>query len=337
MNILNAVDLSTKHTFGLASQARRLIQLDSVDDIAQLAALTTAPIILGGGSNMLFAPHIQQDLLQFCATGYQVLSQTPQYCDIQVMAGTEWNQWVWQSLENGWQGLENLVEIPGTVGAAPVQNIGAFGVEACQYLTKVQAYDLQQQQWLTLSAEQCQFGYRDSLFKRHPDRFLITAVYFRLNQPDHYQCETRYADVSTRLQQQGLTQNNPLHIAQIIKEIRWAKLPRPEQYGNAGSFFKNPKVSAAQQSQLLTDFPQLVSFPFEDGYKLAAGWLIDQCGFKGTQCGQARVYPKQALVLCNQGQATFDDVMLLRQKIMDAVWQRFAVSLEPEVRIIESI
>ena len=234
----------------------------------------------------------------------------------------------------GWPGLENLSLIPGTAGAAPVQNIGAYGVEVCEHFYSLRAYDLETGKTVGFDKADCAFAYRDSFFKQQgAGRYLIAAVTFRL--PKRWTPITGYADVARHLAAQGIAVPTPLQVSDAVIAIRRAKLPDPARIGNAGSFFKNPVVTPEQCRDIIGRDPEIVHYPMPDGsVKLAAGWMIDACGWKGKSVGQAAVYEKQALVLVNRGGAIGSEVMTLARAIQESVYGRFGIRLEPEPVVV---
>jgi UDP-N-acetylmuramate dehydrogenase len=262
--------------------------------------------------------------------GQEILSSDQNATVIAVGGGVNWHEFVAWTLENNLPGLENLALIPGTVGAAPIQNIGAYGVELADYIDRIEAFDVEKLAFVTLSKEACQFAYRDSYFKQNPERYIVTKVAFKI--PKTWVPRLTYADLAKQFS------DNPsvsaLEIFHAVCNIRNSKLPNPNVIGNAGSFFQNPMVDTAQYETLLAQHPNLVSYPDATGTrKLAAGWLIDQCGLKGYRQGPAGVYEKQALVLVNHGGATASDILELANTIQGKVKERFGVELQIEPNI----
>ncbi|BBB59876.1 UDP-N-acetylenolpyruvoylglucosamine reductase [Undibacterium sp. KW1] len=269
-------------------------------------------------------------VLQMCMKGRQILSEDDNYVYVQAAAGENWHEFVLWTLEQGLSGLENLSLIPGTVGAAPIQNIGAYGIEIQEVFSSLSAFDFVTGQLVEIDKAACRFAYRDSIFKQeYKDRMVILSVRFAL--PKRWQARLGYADVSQYLNQHQITEPSARDISDAVIAIRQAKLPDPAQIGNAGSFFKNPIVPASLRNSLLAAYPGLVSYQQDSGdYKLAAGWLIDQCGWKGRQMGKAGVYEKQALVLVNHGGASGAEVRALAQAVQADVMGKFGVLLEVE-------
>ena len=263
--------------------------------------------------------------------GQEIISYDDHSALIAAGGGVNWHEFVTWTLEQNLPGLENLALIPGTVGAAPIQNIGAYGVEIGEYIESVEAFDAHTQTFIALTKEQCQFAYRDSYFKRNPNRFIVTKVIFRI--PKQWKARIHYADLA----KQFLENSNPSpeEIFLAVCRIRTHKLPDPKTIGNAGSFFQNPIVPTEQFETLLLKYPELVSYPDAEGKrKLAAGWLIDQCGFKGQRMGNVGVYENQALVLVNHGNGTAQDILGLAKCIQDKVHDQFGVKLDIEPNIL---
>ncbi|MDE1712557.1 UDP-N-acetylmuramate dehydrogenase (plasmid) [Chromobacterium amazonense] len=333
------VDLRPYNTFGLAARAAHFCRLD---DLADLPALLAHPLYrqgpvlwLGGGSNLLLTRDYPGLVIKVALTGIRLLREDGGHVIVEAAAGENWHDFVLHTLEQGWYGLENLSLIPGTVGASPVQNIGAYGVEVKDHLHEVVCAQLDRDGApLVLSNADCRFGYRDSVFKHEAaGRLLVIAVRFRLSR--HASLRTGYGDIARQLADDGITAPTPSDVSRAVIAIRQSKLPDPAVLGNAGSFFKNPVVSAAQAEQLLASHPQLPHYPAADGrVKLAAGWLIDQCGLKGYRDGDAGVHAKQALVLVNYGEASGAQLHALARKVQEAVRERFGVALEPEPLIL---
>ncbi|WP_047258405.1 UDP-N-acetylmuramate dehydrogenase [Chromobacterium subtsugae] len=332
-------DLRPHNTFGLAARAAHFCRLD---DLADLSALLAHPLYrqgpvlwLGGGSNLLLTRDYPGLVVKVALTGIRLLEQNGDDVLVEAAAGENWHDFVLHTLAQGWYGLENLSLIPGTVGACPVQNIGAYGVEVKDHLQEVACAQLERGgEALTLSNADCRFGYRDSVFKHEAaGKLLVTAARFRLSRAARPR--TGYGDILQQLERQGISAPTPLDVSRAVIAIRQSKLPDPAALGNAGSFFKNPVVSLTRAEALLAEHPQLPHYPAPDGQvKLAAGWLIDQCGLKGYRDGDAGVHEKQALVLVNYGQARGSEIEALAHKVQDTVAQRFGVRLEPEPLIL---
>ena len=331
-----AHDFSLKccNTFGIDARARRYLRIGSVAELAAALAepsLAAMPrLLLGGGSNIVLTGDFDGVVLHMAMAGRAVLGRHGAHTLVRAAAGENWHRFVQWTLAQGLGGLENMSLIPGTVGAAPIQNIGAYGVELKDVFHSLTAYEIASGQLRSMDAAACRFGYRDSVFKRAEGAGLVIVdVTFAL--PTAWQPNLRYAELAQAVAQAGIAAPSALEISETVVAIRRRKLPDPAVIGNAGSFFKNPVVSGKRCAELLAAFPALVHHAQADGSeKLAAGWLIDQCGWKGKTLGAAGVYPKQALVLVNNGGATGAEVLALARAIEDDVRQRYGVTLEPE-------
>jgi UDP-N-acetylmuramate dehydrogenase len=331
---LNAT-LREHNTFGFDVSAQYLVHLTEVVDVSELiqkAQKDNAPWqIFGGGSNLVLA----KDLVGYTGLmeikGRQLLRETATHFYIEAMAGESWHELVRWSLENNYDGLENLALIPGTVGAAPIQNIGAYGLELAQVFDSLCAFDTLSNKFIKLSKEQCDFSYRNSIFKKQPGRYVVVSVCFALSK--EWEANLSYAELNKAFQDQ--VKVSAKDIFEKVCSIRQAKLPDPQVIGNAGSFFHNPVVSHQQHFKLKQEFPLLVSHPtdasnLEGDWKLAAGWLIDQCGFKGQRHGHVGVYEKQALVLIHHGGGAGLELLGLADAIAQKVKETFGVSLTIE-------
>ncbi len=337
MNWQYDVPLRRLHTFGVDVRASKYAVVHSVGELAEcVRQMQGEPLrLLGGGSNILLTGDVETPLLHVCIPGRQV--EGPYGNDellVWAGAGENWHKFVQWCLQQDLGGLENLSLIPGSVGAAPIQNIGAYGVELAEVFDHLEALDLQTGQLLVMDRQDCAFGYRDSFFKRAGlGRFAITKVFFRLRARDHrIRCD--YGAIRDTLKDMGVDKPSIQEVAQAVIRIRQSKLPDPAELGNAGSFFKNPEVSAEQAQCLREAYPQMPQYPQPDGrVKVPAGWLIEQCGWKGYREGDAGCYEKQALVLVNYGYATGADILHLAQRITASVQERFGIVIAPEVNI----
>ena len=326
--------LKDRNTFGLDAVADIAFEITAPEQIAgvmqHIAEQNLPWRVLGGGSNVILPKVLSGATLLMNITGQEILSTDQNSAVIAVGSGVNWHEFVAWTLENNLPGLENLALIPGTVGAAPIQNIGAYGVEIADYIDYIEAFDVDKQAFVTLSKDACQFAYRDSYFKQHPQRFIVTKVVFRI--PKTWQAKIHYADLAKQFE--GNTNPSAEDIFLAVCKIRTHKLPDPKVIGNAGSFFQNPVIPIEQYETLLKKYAALVSYPDAPGKrKLAAGWLIDQCGFKGQRMGNVGVYENQALVLVNHGNGTAQDILGLAKCIQDKVRKEFGVSLEIEPNI----
>ena len=322
------------NTFGLPCVARRYAEIMSPGQLVELARageLANKPVlILGGGSNLLLPAELDATVLRMAIPGRELIASDDDHHFVRAGAGEDWPAFVRWTLEMGWPGLENLSLIPGTVGAAPVQNIGAYGLEMYERFQLLEAVDLKSGSTVSLDFEACRFGYRDSIFKQEGSgRFAITSVTFKL--PKRWTPLTRYLDVSKELAARGIIDPTPLDVSDAIIAIRSRKLPDPARTGNVGSFFKNPVVTNTVFDALLARYPAIPSHRQFDGrIKLAAGWLIEEAGWKGRDLGPVGMYSGQALVMVNQGGATRRDVQALAEAVQADVLAQFDVSLEIE-------
>ena len=328
--------LEHRNTFHVPAKAACYAELrapGSLPELLQRRELKTMPLlVLGEGSNLLFTQDYSGLVLHMASTGIVVL-QDGSTARVRVAAGEDWHGFVRWSLQHGFAGLENLALIPGTVGAAPIQNIGAYGAEVGEFIAAVEAFDRKQDEFVQLDNAACGFGYRNSLFKREPGRFIVTAVDFLL--PRHRELRLDYAGVRQELETMGVKDPTHVNVATAVENLRRRKLPDPAITGNAGSFFKNPLLSAERAAALLAAYPKLPNWPgADDSVKVSAAWLIEACGFKGVRDGDAGVSDKHSLVLVNYGHATGAQVWALANRIRDSVAQRFGISLEPEPLIL---
>ncbi len=338
MQIESGVSLKPYNSFGLPAVAQSLVRIKGDADVRRVvdhAELGRAPkFILGGGSNIILTRDMPAVVLKVEVTGKRLVEERADAWIVEAGAGENWHELVDWTLAQGWPGLENMALIPGTVGAAPVQNIGAYGLELKDRFESLDAVDLVTGRSVTLGPEICAFGYRDSVFKQSlAGRTLITRVRLRLPRP--WQPVLGYLDLERRMRETGVSNPSPRQIFDWVCAIRRAKLPDPAQIGNAGSFFKNPVVTPEQCRDIIGRDPEIVHYPMPDGsVKLAAGWMIDACGWKGKSVGQAAVYEKQALVLVNRGGAIGSEVMTLARAIQESVYGRFGIRLEPEPVVV---
>ena len=348
------VPLQSYNSFGIVAKALSLVRIGSEADLAAVLAdpaLQAVPkFILGGGSNIVLTGDVKPLVLKVEIMGKRLVSETPKAFIVEAGAGENWHELVAWTLANGFPGMENLAMIPGSVGASPVQNIGAYGVELQDCFESLDAMDLQTGKTFTLDAAKCAFGYRDSVFKHASSaaaggtatfglagRALITRVRFAL--PKAWKPVLGYADLDRKMAQTGDVPITAQQIFDWVCEIRRAKLPDPAVMGNAGSFFKNPTVSREQCDDIIQREPKIVHYPMADGsIKLAAGWLIEACGWKGKSVGNAAVYERQALVLINKGGSqnpvTGGEVMTLAKAIQTSVYERFGILLEHEPVVV---
>jgi UDP-N-acetylmuramate dehydrogenase len=326
--------LRSRNSFGfevLAEQAYSITDAEQIGVVMEAIEATGLPWhVLGGGSNVVLPPRLPGVTLLMDIAGQAITHQDESGAVVSVGAGVNWHDLVIWTLDQSLPGLENLALIPGTVGAAPIQNIGAYGVEVGEYIQSIEAYDCHSKTVVNLLASECAFTYRNSVFKAHPNRYIITRVHFYL--PAAWSPRLRYADLAAAFASGHVPTAEEVMVA--VCKIRNRKLPDPKLIGNAGSFFQNPIVEKAQYLALLEQFPELVSYPEGDEgsgkRKLAAGWMIDRCGFKGLRAGAVGVYQHQALVLVNHGGGNADSVLALAKTIQDKVQDTFGVALSIE-------
>jgi UDP-N-acetylmuramate dehydrogenase len=338
LRVEHRASLRDHNTFGLPAVAATLVHIESDADVRRVVdhpEYGRAPkFILGGGSNMVFTRDVPGVVLKVEVRGKRLVREDADAWIVEAGAGEPWHEVVAWTLEQGWPGLENLALIPGLTGAAPVQNIGAYGVELKDRFDSLDAVDLITGRSVTLDAEMCRFGYRDSVFKNAlAGKSVITRVRFRLPKP--WQPVLGYLDLERKMAETGISAPSARQVFDWVCSIRQHKLPDPRVIGNAGSFFKNPVVSPEQCRDIIGRDPEIVHYPLADGnIKLAAGWLIDACGWKGKTVGRAGVYERQALVLVNRGGATGAEVVTLARAIQESVYGRFGIRLEPEPIIL---
>lgn len=336
------VNLRPYNTFGLPALARRLVRIRSALDVRRVVdhpALGRAPkFVLGGGSNLVLTKDVEPVVLKVEIPGIRLVEERADAWIVEAGAGVVWHELVQWTLDHGYPGLENMALIPGTAGAAPVQNIGAYGLEAKDRLEAVEIVDLVTGRAAVIPASACRFGYRDSIFKQSDfgglaGKSVITRIWLRLPRP--WQPVLGYLEIERRMAETGITTPDARQIFDWICAVRRAKLPDPAVIGNAGSFFKNPVVTDEQCRDIIGRDPGIVHYPMPDGsVKLAAGWMIDACGWKGKSVGGASVYDKQALVLVNKGDARGAEVVTLARAIQESVYGRFGIRLEPEPVVV---
>ncbi len=317
MKVFENISLKEYNTFGIDVKARRLVVIEPDDEVPPQDGEVQ---VIGAGSNMVFTKDYDGTVITLSNTFH--LSPLTSHL-VTAWGGMVMDDLIQWTLDHSLYGLENLSAIPGTVGASAVQNVGAYGAEAKDFIESVEAYDLQERRHCTFSNADCHFAYRDSFFKHHPNRYLILRVTYRLSR--EFVPNLSYKAL------EGQPHASAQQLREAITELRWSKLPRPEEHGSAGSFFKNPVVDDAVVVRLKVDYPDMPVYPVN---KLSAGWLIDKAGWKGRTQGRAGVWPKNALVLYNAGDCTGDEVRALAAAIQQDVKQKFGVALDPEAIII---
>lgn len=332
MTIEKNIPLKPYNTFGIDETAASFIE---VNDVAQLSEISDMPgkkHILGGGSNVLLTHGVDGLVIANKLKGLELIKETDEHVWLQVAAGEIWHSFVMYAIEKNWAGIENLALIPGTVGAAPMQNIGAYGAEAKETIESVTVWHWAEKKPVTYTNAECSFGYRDSIFKNVlKDKVFITSVTFRLNKIPNF--KITYGAIESELKSMGVSVLSLKEIAQAVINIRTSKLPDPKQIGNAGSFFKNPTITKTAFELLQQQFPDMPHYPNGDMVKVPAGWLIEQCGWKGYRKGDAGVHQKQALVLVNYGNATGDEIWQLSGEVVASVENKFGITLEREVQV----
>lgn len=339
MEIKENFSLKNYNTFHLSANARYFVEANSLEDLQ--FALDFAKekslqlLFLGGGSNVLFVDDFDGLVIKLNLKGISIVRETDDLVWIKAMAGENWHQFVLSTIEQGFGGLENLSLIPGNVGTAPMQNIGAYGVEIKDTLVEVEVLKIADNSMHVFSNDACQFGYRESIFKnKEKGNFVLMSATFQLTKRNH-QLKTSYGAIQQELTLEGISTPTIKDISSAVIKIRQSKLPDPNKIPNSGSFFKNPSVSIEKYQELQTSFPEIVAYPNADGsMKLAAGWLIENAGWKGKRFDDAGVHAKQALVLVNYGHATGKDIYTLSEKIMKDIEAKYGVRIEREVNVI---
>lgn len=336
MQLQQNVSLKPYNTFGIDVVAEYFLELTNSTDIEAITQDKSLPqqqCMLGGGSNVLLTKEVSGLCILNRTKGISKIKEDDTNVWLQVSSGEVWHEFVLHCISNGWAGIENLSLIPGTVGAAPMQNIGAYGVEAKEVIEKVRGWHREDNCYIALNNEECRFGYRDSIFKHElKNKVYITDVTFKLNkQPDF---NTSYGAIAQQLDAMKVEQLSIKAISDAVIAIRSSKLPNPQEIGNAGSFFKNPTIGIAQFNALQKEYSTIPNYPVdEQTIKVPAGWLIEQCGFKGMKKGNTGVHAKQALVLVNYGNVQGSEVYNLSEEILQTVNTRFGIMLEREVQI----
>ncbi len=338
MKIQKDFSLKNYNTFGISAKARFFVEVSSVDELIQVLKLKEYPnkFILGGGSNMLLTQNIDALVIHVNIKGIQVLEDDENTVLIKVMAGENWHQLVLWTLDHGYGGLENLSLIPGNTGTAPIQNIGAYGVELKDRFVSCEALHRSTQELILFSLTDCQFGYRESFFKNEgKNSFVIVSVTFRLTKKNH-EINSSYGAIEQELAKNNVENPTIKDISSAVIAIRKSKLPDPNELGNSGSFFKNPMISKEEFEKFIEKNPEAPYYKVsESSYKIPAGWMIEQCGFKGKRFGDAGVHKNQALVLVNYGNASGAAILELATKIIENVKKKFGITIVPEVNLIK--
>lgn len=338
MHVRENVSLQPYNTFGLSATARYFAEVDSAENLQILLQDPTyralPRLILGGGSNVLLTGNFDGLVLRIVIPGIDVVGQDTRHVWLRVGAGVSWHELVTYTLRENYAGLENLSLIPGSVGASPMQNIGAYGVEIKDVFEELEAVDLETGTLRTVSHAECRFGYRESIFKHDwKGRYVIVSVTFRLDRVPTF--HTGYGDIQKTLAEMGVTELSIQAVSEAVVRIRRSKLPDPADLGNAGSFFKNPEIPTVQFDALKARYPDLPGYPTSDTtVKVPAGWLIEQSGWKGKRLGDAGMHARQALVLVNYGGATGADLLAVARQVQDAVRAKFGIELSAEVNVV---
>ncbi len=337
MKVSQNASLKYYNTFGIDVKAKTLISVNSIDELISVLKKNYAKdlFILGGGSNMLLTQNIDSTVIHIDIKGIEVVRETEEFVFVKSYAGENWHEFVLYTLENNWGGLENLSLIPGNVGTSPIQNIGAYGVELKDHFVSCDAIDIQTLEIKNFSAEECEFDYRNSIFKnKDKGKYIITNVIFKLTKTNH-KLLTNYGDINEALVQMKVENVGIRDISNAVIKIRQQKLPDPKELGNSGSFFKNPVITNQEFEILKEQFPEIPNYNVgENSIKIPAGWLIDQAGLKGHREGNTGVHKNQALVLVNYGNATGEEILNLSRKVQKEILNKFNIHLEPEVNII---
>lgn len=326
--------LRNYNTFGINVYAKYFSSFATETELEELLMHKEKLLILGGGSNILFTKNFNGLVLKNQISGIELIKEDAHYCYVKAGAGVNWHSFVLHCIEHGFAGVENLSLIPGNVGASPMQNIGAYGAEVKDVFESLEAFDIHEKKVVQFSLNDCSFGYRESVFKRkYKDRFVILDVTFRLRRKPDFNIS--YGMIAQELERMNIHELSIKAVSQAVINIRSSKLPNPAEIGNAGSFFKNPTIGTEQYKSLKEKYPAMVGYPAADKkIKVAAGWLIEQCGWKGYREGDAGCHAKQALVLVNYGNAKGDEIYSLSEKILQSVRDSFGIELEREVNIV---
>lgn len=333
------INLRPYHTFGMDATARYFCRITEEDQVATLTQhdlfKNEKHLLLGGGSNLLFKENFKGLIIKTELKGITVIDENDDTITLKVMGGEVWHHFVLHCVRNQWGGVENLSLIPGTIGASPIQNIGAYGVEIKEVVKEVSGFTFPQGERKNFSNEECSFGYRESIFKHHlKEKFFISSVTLTLTKKNHHY-RTQYGAIQDTLKQMNITQPTLQSISDAVIHIRSSKLPDPSRIGNAGSFFKNPTITQSQYDSLKKVFPEIPGYPsVNQEVKVPAGWLIEQCGWKGKRINDVGVHAHQALVLVNYGNGSGEEIFQLAMQIISSVKEKFAITLTPEVNII---
>lgn len=337
MQILDNFSLKSYNTFGIEAKAKHFVSIKSIEELKNVLSLDTYPekFILGGGSNMLLTQDINALVIHIDLKGIEVVNETDGHVEVKAYAGENWHSFVQWCLAHDFGGLENLSLIPGNVGSAPIQNIGAYGVELKDVFVSCETLEIASLKTRSFKFDECKFGYRESIFKQEAKgKYIITSVTFRLTKQDHA-LNTQYGAIDTELHKMNIVNPSIQDVSRAVIAIRQSKLPDPKEIGNSGSFFKNPVIAIEHFEKLKSNFPEMPSYFVSDSeVKVPAGWLIETAGFKGKTLGNYGVHKKQALVLVNYGSANGSDIFQLALLIQKTIYRIFKIHIETEVNII---
>ncbi len=335
MTIQQNISLLSFNTFGIDAYAEQYAEVSNINELSEILSKQKPDFILGGGSNVLFTKDVQGLVVKNNFTGKEVIQEDENEVHVKFGAGENWHECVLWAVERDYGGIENLSLIPGTIGAAPIQNIGAYGVELKQVFVSLEAVHMQEKSIRTFVNRECLFGYRSSIFKNEfKDQYFITSVTLKLTKNNH-QLNTSYGTIEKTLENTGIDTPSIRSISDAVISIRSSKLPDPAKIGNAGSFFKNPVLLKSQFEVLQAKHPDMFCYDMPNNYaKIPAGWLIEQCGWKGKRIGNAGTHINQALVLVNHGGAAGEDILRVAYEIQDAVHSKYQILLKPEVNIL---
>ena len=339
MRIFQNISLKPYNTFGIEANASQFVELQTLEEVQVLCQtfnLTDRKLlILGGGSNILLTKDFDGMAIKINLKGIEIVKENDEELWVQAMAGESWHSFVMHCVEKNWGGLENLSLIPGCVGAAPMQNIGAYGTEIKAVFSSLKAVEIATGEMVEFNNEACEFGYRESVFKnKYKGKYIIVSVIFKLNKKPIL--NVSYGAIQDVLNEKGITSPTIQDISNAVIAIRQSKLPNPAELGNAGSFFKNPEIPAEQYQRLKNEFPEIPGYPAPNNQvKVPAGWLIEQCQWKGKIVGNTGAHKNQALVLVNYGNATGNEILNLAKQIQDSVYNQFKINISPEVNLID--
>ncbi|WP_203295933.1 UDP-N-acetylmuramate dehydrogenase [Luteirhabdus pelagi] len=335
MHIEQNKSLQPYNTFGIDVSAKQFVSITAVDELKTILAENNPVFILGGGSNMLLTKDLDTLVVHLNLKGISIENETEDHVYIKAMAGENWHEFVLHCLAEGYGGIENLSLIPGNIGTAPIQNIGAYGVELKDVFESCRAVEIETGKERTFTKDECHFGYRDSIFKNEAKgKYCIVSVTLQLTKKNH-ELHTSYGAIQDELKKRNISSPTIQDISKAVISIRQSKLPNPKEIGNSGSFFKNPVLNAEAFREFKSNYPEAPYYELSDAeYKVPAGWLIEQAGFKGKRFGDAGVHDKQALVLVNHGNASGEELWNLALQIQKKVREQFGIYIEPEVNIL---